>query len=490
MEEKTPPDGLDMRRRALGGLLWSFVQSWGGRAITAVLFLVLGRILGPTALGLAAYATLFIELGRVLIDQGFSQTIVQRSEIDDLDLDTTFWSSLAVGITLSAASFIAAPAIATLLSRPEMAPLLRWLSLNFVVASIGSTHLGLLQRNLQFRALAIQRLISALVGGTVGLAMAFADKGVWSLIGLQLATTATGTVILLATASWRPRLRYSWGRLAQLRGFAASVMGLQLLDYLHANGDNFIIGLVLGDTVLGYYVLAYRIYTVTLEVLGTAVATVAFPVFSRLSNDRERLRRAYLEASRLTSTFAFPVFVEISVVSPELTGLAFGPKFAPAAPMMRVLALIALTFVSGWFLRSLLLAVGRAGMQLWASLLFVAFKLGVFAAFAHHGVVPALVAQLLLGICFFPVDRLMLRAGGVRYLDHLRQFVVPLFACGVMALAVAGWRRLIVPSWSDAPRLATSALLGALVYSVVVVLLAPRTVDDVKRNLRSLRPVA
>ncbi|MGE0879508.1 MAG: lipopolysaccharide biosynthesis protein [Acidimicrobiia bacterium] len=485
-DTEQPPEHGDLRKRALGGLVWSFVQSWGGRAVTTALFLVLGRVLGPSVLGLAAYATLFVEFGRVLVDQGFSQTIVQREKVDDLDLDTAFWSAAALGAILAAASLVLAPWIAELFDRPAMTPLLRWLSLNFVLASLGSTHLGLLQRELRFRVLAIQRLVATAVGGVVGVIMAVTHHGVWSLVAMQLVTTGVGTAILLVTSGWKPRMRFSPRRLRLMAGFGLNVMGLQLLDFLHTNGDNFIIGLMLGDTVLGYYVMAYRIYTVTLEVLGTAVASVAFPTFSRLAGDRVRLRRAYLESCRLTSTLAFPVFAGIAAVAPEITEIAFGPKFAPAAPMMRVLALIALTYVAGWFMRSLLLAVGRAGMQLWASVIFVVFKLAIFAAFAKHGgVTRALIAQLVIGLLFFPIDKWMLNAGGVGYLDHLKQFMRPLIACGAMVAAVALWRQTVAADWDVVLRLLTSGVVGVVAYGVALLLIGRSALLEIRQNLKT-----
>ncbi|MGE0881876.1 MAG: lipopolysaccharide biosynthesis protein [Acidimicrobiia bacterium] len=481
------PASHELRRRALGAVIWSFVQSWGGRAITAALFLVLGRLLGPSTLGLAAYATLFVEFGRVLIDQGFSQTIVQRPELDDTDIDTAFWTATALGAALTVVSFLAAPWVADAFARPAMEPLLRWLSLNFVLAGLGSTHLGLLQRELRFKALAIQRLVGAAAGGVVGLAMAFAHRGVWSMIGLQLTTTAVGTALVLLSAARLPHARFSGTSLAALRAFAVSVMGLQLLDFLHANGDNFIIGLVLGDRILGYYVLAYRVYTVTLEVLGTAVSGVAFPVFSRVAGDRERLRRIYLEAVRITATVAFPVFIGLAVVANDASRVAFGSRFDPAGPMLRVLALIALTNIAGWFQRSLLLAVGRAGLAVRASAVFVIVKLGVFAALVSHGVAVALVAQLFTGLLLFPVDRAMLHAGGVRYRDHVRQLVEPIAACAVMSAAVMLWLHTMSSSWGAGVRLMTAALLGAVTYVVVLAAVAPSNIGDIVRNVRAIR---
>jgi len=127
---------------------------------------------------------------RPFADQGLGDAVIQRRILTRLQLDTAFWAAMATGGLLTALGLILAGPIAQLVREPRLEPILQALSLIFVLVALSSIQMGLLRREMDFRSLAVRKLVAIAVGGAVGIVMAFQNYGAWSLVGQQLTSAA------------------------------------------------------------------------------------------------------------------------------------------------------------------------------------------------------------------------------------------------------------------------------------------------------------
>ena len=115
--------------------------------------------------------------------------------------------------------------------------------------------MAILQRKLAFDKLAARSLAAAMVGGVVGVSMAFAGFGVWSLVGQNLAIALVGAIVLWRASDWRPGFGLSKRHYRDLFGFGVPVLGTSILRASVRRSDDFLIGYFLGPTSLGYYTI-------------------------------------------------------------------------------------------------------------------------------------------------------------------------------------------------------------------------------------------
>ena len=106
-----------------------------------------------------------------------------------------------------------------------------------------------------------------------------------------------------------------------LMSFGVSIVGNSILDGLVRKSDDFLIGYFLGPTMLGYYAIGYRFLMVMTKLLTNITTSVAFPMFSRIQHDPERIRRAFYKVTQYTSLIAFPMYVGAAVLALPLIGL-------------------------------------------------------------------------------------------------------------------------------------------------------------------------
>ncbi len=283
--ELTTPDEHkgEMRTTAISSAKWVFVENVAARLISLVTFTLLARLLAPEAFGLLSLAVVVISLCSLFVDTGVSEAVIQRPSVTREMLDTTFWLSVAAGLVLSLVCLLAAGPVADLYGQPELAPVLRVLSLSLVLQSLTSTQDALLRRGFRFRAAAARRVLSSLVGGLVGVAWAVVSPSVWALVAQFIASALAGVVVLWSVSGYRPGLHVDRREARRLFSFGTSILGMRISFYVGEYADNFIVGLVLGTRALGFYVVGFRIFRIITEVVTTTIGAVTLPLFSRIA---------------------------------------------------------------------------------------------------------------------------------------------------------------------------------------------------------------
>ncbi len=159
------PKKPSLRSRAAQGILWTKTQMIGAKGTALVVFLVLAHLLAPEDFGLYAYAQAFVLVVQAITESGLSAVVVQREHLDSLDLDSLCWGNLGLSALLTAGGLAAGPSLADVLREPALAPLLQVLSLGFFLAALSTPRIGILRRELRFRALTVRSVSSEVVGG-------------------------------------------------------------------------------------------------------------------------------------------------------------------------------------------------------------------------------------------------------------------------------------------------------------------------------------
>lgn len=461
-------------KKIVRSLAWSSVELWGRQSIAFLVFLILSRLLGPDAFGLLALASIFIFLGETFTNFGFGTAIVQRKTTDPVLLSTAFWIGVSVGLALTLLGFVLAEPIALLFNEPRLAPILRVLSFQFAFGGLSILQEALLQRDLAFKSLAARANLATLVSGAVGIVMAFAGYGVWSLVAQRLVAVTVGAAVLWTASDWRPQLVFSRADAKTLLSFGAPVLGYNLLGSLNQQFNQFLIGYFLGTVALGYYVIGFRILSILLRLLTNVTTRVALPAFSKLQDDLGKLRGAFLTATRLTSLFSFPVFVGLAVVTPELIPALFGAQWLPSVPVTRVLALAGVIQSVFYFNATVIVALGRPGVRLLQLALHIAVNLALFFLVYRWGLTAITIAYVARAYLLAPFDIwLVRRLTKVRIDAYLAQFRGPLVGTLLMAAAIVGVKILVGGPLSQSLALPLYIVVGMVSYMAGVALLAP-----------------
>jgi O-antigen/teichoic acid export membrane protein len=463
------------------------LRSVSSRLVGSVVFVVLARLLDPKAFGTVALASVFVVLLSLLVESGLGEAVIQRKEVTRSDLDSAFWVNNATGVGLALLMTACAGLLGALFDQPELAPVLRVLSLVFVFAALASVPQALLRRELRFRELALRGFAATLAGGAVGVGMALAGLGVWSLVGQMLTNVVVGTAMLWLVCSWRPGRAVSRSSFVELFRFGANILGERVALFASRRSDDFLIGLVLGPVALGLYTAAYRVLLLMTEVIIWTIEGVAFPLFSRLHGDAERTKRAFYAVTQLCSAVAMPAFLALAVLAPELIRVVFGSQWTGAIPVMQVLALVGIPHAVTYFNKAVVNAGGRPNLSLRLAVLTGVVNVVGFALVVRWGILAVATSYVVCGYLLTPVSVWSVtRVLDVEVKTYLRLFVAPLTSGLVMLLSLVAAKAALADQVTGLVLILALLLVAVTVYSLMLYLTGRRLVMSVLSNGRRL----
>ena len=356
--------------------------------------IVLARILLPADFGVIAIAWLFIGLLDLITELGVGAAIIQKKDLHQTHLYSTFWLSLLSGIVFYVIIFQCAPFISQFFHNNELTDILRALGTIFLIGSFKTIPLSVLKRDLAFPKTSIAESLSVFIGGLLSITLALEGYGVWSLVFGSISQHLILTCLLFYLSSWKPKLVFHIRKAREILSFGISVAGSSVLWYAHSNADSAIVGRILGDTLLGYYSMAQHLSKMPIGKLMNIINQVAFPVFSRLQDERHSLQAYYLKITRFITLMIFPAMMGLVLVSENLIRVVLTDKWLPILPPFRALCFVSMIKSLDQVIPTVLFAIGKPNIVLrynFLSLLIIPISFIIGCQYGINGVAYALV---------------------------------------------------------------------------------------------------
>ncbi|HKE17207.1 MAG TPA: lipopolysaccharide biosynthesis protein [Kofleriaceae bacterium] len=332
-----PAEGLG--KRTLRGITWTLVGSILSNTARVLVLAVLGRLLSPSEFGQVAAGLTVIGLALALKTVGIGLALVQRRDVERAHVEAAFAFSVLFAAALSAATFAAAPLISSLYHIPEATPIVQALSLMFLVRGVASTSAFMLQRDMNFRALATIDLAGYIAGSAASIVLAFAGAGAWSLVVGYLVEATLGSAALLYARPPPVTLRLRWAPLRDLLGFGTGQTAAGIANYFANTGDYIVVGRFLDAAALGFYTRAYELIRYPSLVFNNIFGTVLFSSFSKLQDDPDRLGLALRRVLFLNAVLLLPASAGLIVLAPEAIRLLMGPGWERAVVPFQIMAI-------------------------------------------------------------------------------------------------------------------------------------------------------
>jgi teichuronic acid exporter len=333
---------MSLQNKAISGVFWSFLQKLGAGGIYFIVTILLARKLSPNDFGLVGMISIFIQIGQTLIDGGFSLALIQKKNIDEEDYSSVFYINLIVSSALYLLIFFAAPFIADFYKQPSLVNLIRVLSFVFIINAFSNIQETRLIKDVRFKTLMIIHIPSAIFGGLISIAMAFAGFGPWCIVFMQLITNLAYSIQIWIYAKWRPLLIFNISKAKSLFSFGGKLLISRILTNIYDNIFLVLIGKFYPIHIVGYYQNAYNLTNVPSSIITSVLNSVTFPVFSIIQDDDKRLKQGYRKVMQQAFFFICPVYLIACVVAHPLYQIIFTEKWIAAVPYFQWLCIAAI----------------------------------------------------------------------------------------------------------------------------------------------------
>ena len=316
-----------LKQQTISGMLWSAIQRFGTMIISFVSNIVLARLLSPDDYGCIGLLAIFIVLAETFVNGGFGAALIQKKNPTQEDYSTVFYWNILVAILLYVVLFFIAPYVAVFYKIPLLSSVLRVQGIILIIHALSIVQLNILRKQLQFKKLSIIQLLSSVISVVVAIILAYSGFGVWTLVFQQLLLAFFVTLILWITTTWKPILCFSINSFKELFGYGSFLLLSDLMNNLCDNIQGLIIGLKFSARDMGFYTQARKLETIPTTSISQVVNLVAFPVYSKLQDNKEQLYLAVQKSSRMMNFLNFPLMILLVVIAEPLIVFLYSDFF-------------------------------------------------------------------------------------------------------------------------------------------------------------------
>lgn len=318
-------------------MIASFVFAKCSQLISQI---ILARLLSPKDFGVWAMVLVLTNLSILFRDVTIAQVLVHRG-LDNKRLVNTVYS---LGVNISIGMFFLQALAGFPLSKffgvPVLGPLTACVALVFLIGAGAGSHGAVLQREMKFKDLAICDSVAgfARVGGA--LVCAALGFGVWSFAAGEIAMALFDSLLKRALSGYRFTYSFILDSLAlrEVRSFIGGIVAHNLAVQVNTNGDNLVIGRLLGAQALGYYNVAYQLAMLPVYALSQ-INRVIFSVLSQ--QNMEDKRHQVWQSLELYALLSAPLYGVAFVMAPWLIPLLYGSAWVQAVSLFQILLVFA-----------------------------------------------------------------------------------------------------------------------------------------------------
>lgn len=351
-----------VRKQLTHGALWNFIEKILSEGAHFIIGIILARLLLPSDFGLIGMLAIFVAISNVFIDGGFAKALIQKKECADIDYSTAFVSNIVVSLIIYGILFVSAPWIAVFYQEPILTDLTRVLALNFVLGSFNIVQRARLMSKVDFKSLAKIKVASMIVGGIVGVVMAYTGFGVWALVGQTISATLLQIIVFPFFSKWKPSLRFSMESFRNLFGFGSKLMITGVYSVIINNISTIAIGRAYRSSQLGFYTRASQFSQLISFTVNDVLGNVTFPVLSHLQDDKDHMVSVYRKVLYLTAMIIFPIMILCTLLAKPIIILLLTEKWLPCVVLMQWLFLARMFTPLSAVNMNILNAVGRSDL--------------------------------------------------------------------------------------------------------------------------------
>lgn len=304
--------------------------------------IILARLLSPLDFGILGLAIFSTNILNVFSETGIESALIQREKIGRAELDTAWTIKIIRGLVLFVLLFVSAGWFASYFDNVTLKPVLRIMAVTFLLRGWDNIGIVFFQKDLEFKKKVILESAADVGGAVVAVLLAFWLRNVWALVAGSIVWGILKCLGSYRLHSYRPRIRWDWPVIKDLINFGKHIFCISLITFIVTSGDDAIVGKVLGLTMLGFYTMAYNIANIPVSGLAGIIGKIAFPAYSIIRKEPERLKEAFVKVFETVMIILLPLTGLIFILAQDFTIVCLGKKWLPMVPALKVLCLFGL----------------------------------------------------------------------------------------------------------------------------------------------------
>lgn len=463
-----------MKQLFVSGTVWTSAAAWIEQASNFIIFVLIARLIGTEAFGLAAMSLVFIMFGEVLVRETLTEGIIQRPTIEDGYLEAVFAGLTGFGLIILVTLAVFSQIAAAIYNEAIVAALILTASPVVLLIAISGVSTALLRRSMAFRVLAMRSIAGVVAGGAAGLALAIYGYGAWSLVGQRLVTVFVNSVAALIAARWIPIRLPRRADFSLITGLGPRVVILRAATLAMLQMPTIVLGVAIGPHAVSLYALAWRLIEVLMTLIVAPIKSVAQSAIAAMQRENEATDEFFITVTQLVALVGFTSFGGVALLANPALSLMFGPEWSGTLLIIPWLCFAGAIQVLSQVQESYLIALDQSRKYIKAVVFEAIFSIALIILASTYGVVFVAAAVALRTALFFPVRvAIALAPEQISVARYAHSILIPCFIAIGMSLAVGLWRRAAFGHMPDIVYVTLAILIGIVTFGVILATFTP-----------------
>lgn len=338
-------------KAAISGFSWQTVLKGATAFVTLAKIAVLARLLSPDQFGQFSLVSIALGLSEAVTETGINVTILQSKHAVEYYLNTAWVVAICRGLLIGSLMVILGLVMGQYYQDENLAFLVALAAVIPVIKGWINPAIISLKKDLKFFADSSYRFSLIVVDAVLAIILSLMLPSVAALILAMIGTALFEAVLSFGMFALRPRFVVVPSRLREILHNSKGLTLASALTYLNENLDNVIVGKLLGTFDLGLYHNGYRLgHKPNAELAGAANQGI-FPVFSKIGEDTQRLRRAFIRSSMIVLVIVSVASLPLLLFPSFFVSLVLGSQWlaiVPALPWLTAAGLVQAVHVLGY----------------------------------------------------------------------------------------------------------------------------------------------
>lgn len=453
---------------AVRGAIWSTINSVVPTILNSLVFIVTSRYLMPHDFGIIALTVSIVSFASALTPGALGEALIQKFSITGKLLDTVFWLCLTFALSIYLLLFLLGSPISLYLQQPEIKQFIPLIALKLVFDLLATVPNALIARSMEFHLIATRTIIATLLSAIICITLLYFGYGILALAISQVSTSVVNCIVAFIGARWKPKFNFNLSLIREVVKYGIFASGNRFLQLM--NLDQILIGSLIGPTALGIFNFSRRMFQMVNDAVGGSLNSVSHALLSSMQNEKSKVKEAFLFATFSSSIIAFPAFVGLAVIVPDLIPHVFGEHWKTAIEPTQWFCLIGLMSCIGVIQSSLINSQGRNHWWFYYQLFRQALTISTIYLMQSFSIATIVMTIAIQTLLCWPITLMMVsKIINMQLFSYFKQFMTPLFASLMMVLSIYLFRQFI-NSHHPLIIISLNIAVGAAIYTSIMLI--------------------
>jgi O-antigen/teichoic acid export membrane protein len=467
-----------LKQKTVRGIGWSSIERFSTQGISFCVQIILARLLTPSEYGIIGMLAIFMQLAQVLIDSGFANALIRKNNCTEKEYSTVFYYNLLLSSLVYLCFFIIAPFVANFYQVPDLVIVMRYLSITLIFNALSIIHKTILIKEINFRLLTKISVIGAIVSGGVGITLATHNFGVWALVAQQIVSSITTFVLFIIHTKWKPTYFFCKEAFQELYGFGSKLLLSSIISTIYRNLYTLCIGKKFSTIELGHYSRAEQFAMFPSSNISNIIARVAYPVFSKIQNDNDKLKIFYKKIISYTSYIIFPLMIGLIAIAKPFILTFLTEKWLGVVTLLQILCIDWMFDHLSVINLNLLYVKGRSDLALRLEIIKKTIAIIILIISLQGGIVAVCWGRVIYSIIATLINTYYTnKLIQLKFTEQIMDILPYLIASTIMGAITYGSIYNIDSPWLQ---LVIGVFIGVLVYSIITLLFFKNIINEIK----------